>query len=277
LDFVESEITIRPLDDPYLDGSYEDNLSVDQLDVSILKYPPLERLNQIAHECYTLEKTIPSPTASSQLSIAGTWSGFCSSNNVTDTCGLIQITITADTEQGSFVGCGVDVTGSLFVRGKYLEDHSFEAIFTRSGHSDSVVPKYFVGKRDMASRVIKGEWGAEMGTAVGTLTLHPIPASLCRFRFESGGGLNIARVRWLSAGAAVLDEVQRRLWSWRFFMARFATRKDYTRLYQRRYLSDILSDRESKALVMYERNLLPEDVRFYRAIARSQHGGCIHP
>jgi hypothetical protein len=169
--------------------------------------------------------------------------------------------------------------GSFAVSGKYLEDYSFEAIFTRDGrtsHSDFIVPAYFVGKRDMASRVINGEWGTKRGTIIGTMTLLPIPVSLCRFRPEVGVTMNIARARWKSAGAAVLDDVRRRLWSWRFFKARFATRKHYTQLYRRRYLSDVLNDRESNALMAYERNLLPTDVQFYRTIARSHYGGCIH-
>jgi hypothetical protein len=263
-----------------MDGSYEDNLRADQLDASILKYPPLEGLDQTAYESYTSTKLATSPTGSSSpLSIDGTWSGFCAPDNATDACGLIQITIATNTEYGSFVGSGVDVMGSFDISGKYLQDHTFEAIFMHDRHpgrSDSIVPTYFVGKRDLASRVISGEWGTKKETIIGTMTLHPIPASLYRFRPEVGVSLNIARSRWKSAGAAVLDEVRRRLWSWRFFRARFTTRKQYTKLYRRRYLSDVMNDRDRNALMTYEQNLLPADVRFYRSIARSYFGDCIH-
>ena len=72
---------------------------------------------------------------------------------------------------------------------------------------------------------------------------------------------------------AVLDDVQRRLWSWRFFERRRNARRDFLDAY---YKHTIMCDfhiyrlswpdERDEHLVYAERRLLPADYAFYRGL-----------
>jgi hypothetical protein len=263
-----------------LSGSYKDDLESDKLDTSILKYTALEGLDRAAYDLRMPEETSSITPGLWPLPISGTWSGYCVSSNDIDTYGLMQIIITSIREYGVFVGSGIDAIGSFDIHGEYLKDNHFEATFTRKhapGRANPIVPTFCIGKADMESRVISGEWGVEKGHLIGKITLRPIPVQFYPFRYlNHPQDSNSARARWSFACAVVLDQVRRRLWSWSYFKDRFIARRRYTELYRRRYLSDVLSDVESKELSACERSLSPVDTRFYRSIARSHYSACIH-
>lgn len=223
------------------------------------------------------------PFLSLPLSINGTWSGYYNSNSQAETCGVLEITINTSSSFGPFSGSGIDAMGPFEVRGTYSDSHVFEATFTRQNgpyFSDVILPKYFFGKRDPVSCKINGEWSAERGSTLGTISLEPIPLSLYRFRhLVDMKNRNPACIRWSFACAVVLDQVRRSrglLPPWRFFQDRITTRKHYIELYRRRHLTDTLSETSEKSLIDHEKMLLPADILFYRSIARSHYNSCIH-
>lgn len=104
---------------------------------------------------------------------------------------------------------------------------------------------------------------------------HRTPSSSYRFRYTSEEfKTSRARARWAFAIAAVIHDVQRAHWAWRYFKQRFAERRRFVHLNKadkiaRQNLTPwiVLDDEETEELNLLKSQLPPADARFYNAIA----------
>ncbi|KAJ7124548.1 hypothetical protein C8R44DRAFT_704054 [Mycena epipterygia] len=108
-----------------------------------------------------------------------------------------------------------------------------------------------------------------------SFVFHRTPSSSYRFRYTSEEfKTSRARARWAFAIAAVIHDVQRAHWAWRYFKQRFAERRRFVHLNKadkiaRQNLTPwiVLDDDETAELNLLKAQLAPADARFYNAIA----------
>ncbi|EGO19294.1 hypothetical protein SERLADRAFT_358650, partial [Serpula lacrymans var. lacrymans S7.9] len=236
-----------------------------QLDVTAYEDPPPEEVDLAIH--------LPD---SGFPRIEGTWSGlYFYDDDDLQVDGSMLISIDKSLEDGSFSGGGMDGLDKFNVKGDLRScdkstnwDIDLVKSYITAGHSWT-----YQGKLDVTTATIDGRWGnAEYG---GKFHLQMSPISSQRFRYSAEEySENKAQARWTFACEAVLYHVRRRMWSWRFFEGRREDRKRFVDLYSRRELAQAWSlddkfdfEDEAQELENMERNLLPQDVRFYRSMA----------
>jgi hypothetical protein len=261
-------------------GSYSGDLSVDDLDSCILTFGVQEEMDLTAYNLLDLDKRAPK----AHPSLEGEWTGHAFYNDLGGSQGLMQIFIMTAAADGTFRGHGCDYHGAFDVCGRMGENKSdLEMNFVREemGPLDGGnIPVTCKASLDITRESVVGLWGTDRDQSKGEINLLRIPASAHRFRYSPKAfEESQARARWSFAVGAVLYNVRRRLWSWRFFKARFAERRRFIELYYCWHFADNydgLNEAEQAELKDLERNLAPADTHFYRSISRSQFKSSLH-
>jgi hypothetical protein len=214
--------------------------------------------------------------------VEGFWTGHCFTKSGIGhpwTRGLVEITIHGGADNRGFYGRGYDLDHVLLITGCLQHDNeSLEFTITKE-FSDNFYsdPIWCVAKFDESSRTILGEWGLTKGSNSGPLRLCQIPAIFHRFRPSNDKyAKNRARAHWQFALTAVLHQVKRNMWSWSYFQSRFAERRRFVNLLQRRewswryLLPRKLTENETKEISWFEQYLSHADFHFYTCIAATQ-------
>jgi hypothetical protein len=260
--------------DMQLDEWIPSTVDLSTIDPGILKYGVQKDIDPLSYDLLALEaQELTEP----QHCLAGEWSGYCLRIGNFDTHGLTQIHITKFDLDDTFEGRGQDIHGIFNIRGKMGTGNIPDVKMTfirgdRERSEGEICPLVCKAKLDLVRGKIFGDWGTHDVAKLGDFSLNRTPTSVYRFlHINRPYDGKLARDRWAFATQAVLHIVQRRLWSWRYFKARFAERNRFCRLwYCKNLIDDILAltFEERRELEHLEQTLHPADAQFYRSIAR---------
>ncbi|PFH49014.1 hypothetical protein AMATHDRAFT_76430 [Amanita thiersii Skay4041] len=241
--------------------------SINDSSLSVLKYG-------IQDGYYTMNyyEFEPDRVRSSVSAIQGTWTGHCERTDGNEEYSyLIRLSIRFANDH-EFVGKG--------------EEHS--DAFQLTGALDGMIydgdgsVRNYIGHLDVASEVITITWKHtkkdsedEGSWRDQSFTLQRTPPALVRYRYtDRQFSEDPAGSRWSFACAASLHLAQAKIWSRRFFEARFQERKRFVELSTRSSIVKMgltpqnpLNVTEKRELDYLRRNLDPSEARFYQAMA----------
>jgi hypothetical protein len=258
-------------DSMQLDEWLPSTVDLSKIDPRILKYGVQKDMDPTSYDLPELEaQEFTEP-------LGGEWSGYCSRIGNLSTHGLMQIHITKVSLDDTFEGRGQDIHGIFDIRGKMGPEGvpDVEMTFIRGDKERSegeICPLVCKARLGPVLGKMFGDWGTHDVARLGDFSLSRTPTSVYRFfHLNRSYDGNLARDRWVFATQAVLHIVQRRLWSWRYFKARFVDRNRFCQLWYCKNLTDhifALTSEERRELEHLEQMLHPADARFYRSIAR---------
>lgn len=252
--------------------------SLHHVHVDILKYGIKDGYH--SSEFYEFEpgrlKNVSSP-------VQGTWTGHCLRQEGEEVVSyVLRISIRLSLNKNQIVGKGEDYTGAFGFTGSVdttRATHEFSFVVT---DDDDGLSRTCAGKLDPETDTITAQWrnaGRRVTDDDETLNrpfvLTRTPPSLIRYRYTPDQFLeDPVRSRWNFACAIALHQAQEKLWSRRFFEARFAERKRYVELTTRSLIvlmgltpQNPLTMAEKGELEYLRRDLNPSEARFYQALA----------
>ncbi|KAJ6579585.1 hypothetical protein DFH09DRAFT_1246123 [Mycena vulgaris] len=246
----------------------------DGVDRTILSYILLDA----SYETYNFEADYPPPTTSD--AIDGVWAGHLlrvtGDGLSSSAAGLLSLVITRT--EDALSGGAENITAVSVVSGTVDAEHKVE--FTIKWPDNGGVKGWVVtckGRYDPETDTITGSWESptDIDSPLRSFVFHRTPSYVYRFRYTPAEfAANPARARWAFAIAAVMNDVQRTCWAWRYFKQRFAERKQFVPLIKADKITSqeltpwiALDSDETATLELLKAQLPPADARFYAAIA----------
>ncbi|TFK17049.1 hypothetical protein FA15DRAFT_676340, partial [Coprinopsis marcescibilis] len=215
--------------------------------------------------------------------VQGTWAGHCSRREGDETITfLMRLSFRLSSDRKTILGKGED----------YSSTFAFSGIATRSRHGyafkvevlddEDGLCRTCTGLLSLSSDTIKAVWSDRRQkdnpdeVDYQPFTLRRTPPTLFRHRYTANQfSEDPVRARWSFACNAALYEVQAKLWSRKFFEAKFAERKRFVELSTRALIVSMgltpqnpLSMAEKQELEFLRRDLDPSEARFYHALAQ---------
>lgn len=214
--------------------------------------------------------------------IQGTWAGHCSRKDGDQVVPYI-LRISIRISRGvKILGKGEDYANAFEFSGTIdsARRGGYGFVFLITNDNDGC-SRSCIANLNVDNDTITARWSdrREKDTP-GEVDYHPfilrrISPSLLRYRYTSGEFLeDPVRSRWAFACNAALHIAQERLWSQRFFEARFTERKRFVELTTRSLIAAMgltpqmpLLPAEKGELEHLRRDLNPSEARFYQALA----------
>lgn len=215
--------------------------------------------------------------------IQGTWTGHCAQQHGDEQItSVIRISILVASNRKRIQGKGEDFNGAFEFEGVIgssqtsVVEFSFAITNDKDGASRTCR-----GSLDAGRDVITAQWSSNKKTETGetvpnqTFDLRRTAPSLLRYRYTPHEfAEDPVRSRWAFACSAALHQAQERLWSRRFFEARFTERKRFVDLTTRSLIVSMgltpqnpLNSSEQGELDYLRRELNPSEARFYQTLA----------
>ncbi|KIM45643.1 hypothetical protein M413DRAFT_344967 [Hebeloma cylindrosporum] len=213
--------------------------------------------------------------------IQGTWTGHCSRTEDGEVINYILRTsfrISSDLKQ--LIGKGEDFSTTFNIEGRVKRSPTGYN-FDFSIVDDDELSKTASGTFDPVNDVITIAWSDRRKKDnpdepyYQLFQLRRTPPSLLRYRYSPHEfSEDPVRSRWAFACNAALHQAQEKLWSRRFFEARFQERKRFVELTTRSLIVNMgltpqrpLTPAETGELEYLRRNLNPSEARFYHALS----------
>ncbi|KAJ3506012.1 hypothetical protein NLJ89_g7110 [Agrocybe chaxingu] len=212
--------------------------------------------------------------------IQGTWTGHCSRTEGSEvTTYVLRISLRLSADQKQIIGKGEDFGNTFSLAGRISRtrtgyDFEFalveddELSRTASGHLDTLTNTITLSWSDRRQKENPEE------PYYRPIQMRKTPPSLLRYRYTPQRfSEDPVRARWAFACSAALHLAQERLWSRRFFEARFRERKRFVELSTRALIVTMgltpqkpLTSIENGELEHLRRDLNPSEARFYQAL-----------
>jgi hypothetical protein len=214
--------------------------------------------------------------------IQGTWSGHCLRREGDEVISyVLRISIRVETDPRKIRGKGEDYASAFEFTGSVaVKESAIKFAFSISDNSGGV-SRTCNGHLDSKTDVITAHWSTmkkndlEEDGLNQSFLLRKTPPTLLRYRYTQDQFTeDPVRSRWSFACSAALHQAQEKLWSQRFFEARFEERKRFVELSTRALIVQMgltpqspLSIVEKGELEYLRRDLNPSEARFYHALA----------
>ncbi|KAF9462351.1 hypothetical protein BDZ94DRAFT_1322722 [Collybia nuda] len=225
----------------------------------------------------------PGRAVEHQNPIQGTWSGHCLRREGEEVISyVLRISMRVQRDPKKIRGKGEDYVDTFEFTGNVdsPQGSSIKFAFTISDDKDGIT-KTCSGFLDSNSDVITAYWSTNKKNDLEedglnqSFLLRRTPPTLLRYRYTPDQfAEDPVRSRWSFACSAALHQVQEKLWSRRFFEARFEERKRFVELSTRALIVQMgltpqspLSMVEKGELEYLRRDLNPSEARFYHALA----------
>ncbi|KDR67823.1 hypothetical protein GALMADRAFT_129997 [Galerina marginata CBS 339.88] len=214
--------------------------------------------------------------------IQGTWTGHCSRTEGEEVITyVLRVSFRMSADHRKLKGKGEDFATTFELEGhvnKTRTGYTFEFSLV---DDDDEFSKTGSGSLDVANDIITMSWSDRRKKEnpdepyYQPFQLRRTPPSLVRYRYTPHQfDEDPARSRWAFACGAALHQAQEKLWSRRFFQARFAERKRFVELTTRSLIVSMgltpqkpLNPTESGELEYLRRELNPSEARFYQALS----------
>lgn len=225
----------------------------------------------------------PGRTLEHSNPIQGTWSGHCLRREGEEVISyVLRISIRVQSDPKRIWGKGEDYANTFKFTGNVdaARSSSVKFAFAISDDKDGIT-RTCSGYLDLNSDVITAHWSTtkrndfEDDELNQSFLLRRTPPTLLRYRYTPDQfAEDPVRSRWSFACSAALHQAQEKLWSRRFFEARFEERKKFVELSTRALIVQMgltpqspLSIVEKGELEYLRRDLNPSEARFYHALA----------
>lgn len=213
--------------------------------------------------------------------IQGTWTGHCSRTEGDEVINyILRISFRLSSDLKQLIGKGEDFSTTFSVEGRVKRSPTgYNLDF--SIVDDDELPKTASGTFDPANDVITMAWSDRRKKDnpdepyYRPFQLRRTPPSLLRYRYSPREfSEDPVRSRWAFACNAALHQAQEKLWSRKFFEARFQERKRFVELTTRSLIVSMgltpqrpLTPAETGELEYLRRDLNPSEARFYHALS----------